>query len=150
MNKREIYAASSIRRCMLIFVLEHMCRSWMNECERRGIKVNKEERINESMYVVVRTRNQVFFFQLYVSFSLSLFSIIFLSFFSICMSMCAQCRSPITFAIWDGDDRWWKFEDVIKSETQQQVSLTFSYKCNNDTLVLFFSSMTNIYIHWFL
>ncbi len=62
--------------------------------------------------------------------------------------MCAQCRSSITFAIWNGDDGWWKFEDVINSETQQQVSLTFSYKCNTTTLLFFLSSMTNVY--WLL
>jgi hypothetical protein len=147
MNKREIYAASSIRRCMLIFVLERMCRSWMNECER-GIKVNKEEkkRTNKRKYVrSSRNKSKVSFF-FTVSFSfLSLSSIIYLSFSQcVCMSMYAQCRSFITFAIWDGDDGWWKFEDVINSETQQQVSLTFSYKCNNDTRIVL-SSMTNVY-----
>jgi hypothetical protein len=115
-----------------------------------GIKVNKikKERINESMCVVVRTRIKIFFLLCLSLFSLTFFY--YLSFFQyICMSMYAQCRSFITFAIWDGDDRWWKFEDVINSETQQQVSLTFSYKCNNDThIVLFINDkrvLTNIF-----
>jgi hypothetical protein len=59
--------------------------------------------------------------------------------------MYAQCRSFITFAIWDGDDRWWKFEDVINSETQQQVSLTFSYKRNNDTRFVRFINDNDVF-----
>jgi hypothetical protein len=104
------------------------------------------------MYVVVKTKIKFFFLPygcLSLSF-LSLSSIIYLFFFQfVCMSMCAQCRSSITFAIWDGDDRWWKFEDVINFETQQQVSLTFSSKCNNEThIVLFINDkhvLTSIY-----